>query len=267
MRRFRRTLSARWTLLVVLSLLWIGAPPARGQEIGAGIAENIAAGRSATDFHSRLRISSAYLSVDRPGDPWLVSTRLSGTYAPHPSVALRLQLPLVYADPGSSGGTFGTSDLSTRFLWRAWNQPRAAAFVGLEFFFPTASDPLLGTEKYSVAPTAAAFFQIRDNLYFIPVYQHLISYAGNDERADLNIVRIRPILLAHWPQRWWTLLDPGFLWDLEDDVLTSDTMTLGLEVGKHLTDRIALSGKPSIQVYGSEDFTWALELSFTYRLD
>ena len=27
-------------------------------------------------------------------------------------------------------------------------------------------------------------------------------------------------------------------------------MTLGLEVGKQVTDRITLSGKPSIQVYG-----------------
>ena len=149
-------LPARWSLVVLLSLLLVAVPPARGQKIGAGIAENIASGRSATDFHSRLRINSAYLSVDRPDDPWLISTRISGTYAPHPSVALRVQLPLVYVDPGSSGGTFGVGDVSTRVLWRAWNHPRAAAFVGLEFFFPTASDPLLGTEKYSVAPTAAA---------------------------------------------------------------------------------------------------------------
>jgi hypothetical protein len=150
--------------LVMLSLPWGGTPPARAQEaIGAGIAENIAAGRSATDFSSRLRIRTGYLSL--PGDPWLVPTRLSGTYAPHPSVALRLSLPLVYADPGTSGGEFGTSDLSARVLWRAWNHPRAAAFVGLEFFFPTASDPLLGTEKYSLAPTAALFFQILDNVW------------------------------------------------------------------------------------------------------
>jgi hypothetical protein len=141
----------------MLSLPWGGTPPAWAQEaIGAGIAENIAAGSSATDFGSRLRIRTAYLSL--PGDPWLVATRLSGTYAPHPSVALRLQLPLTYADP-------------------------------------------------------------------------------------------------------------GFLWDLEDDLPTDDTMTLGLEVGKQVTDRVALSGKPAIQVYGSEEFAWAFELSFTFRFD
>ena len=44
-------------------------------------------------------------------------------------------------------------------------------------------------------------------------------------------------------------------------------MTLGLEVGKQLTDRIALSGKPGIQVHGSEDFAWAFELALTFRFD
>ena len=257
------------TALALLSTC-AGAAPARAQEaIGAGIAENIAAGRSATDFSSRFRIRAGYLSLPGDTDPWLLPIRLSATYAPHPSVALRLQLPLLYADSGIPGasGVFGTSDLSARVLWRAWNHPRAAAFVGLEFFFPTASDHALGTEKYMLSPIAAGFVQVLDNFFFIPVYQQLLSYAGNDARADLNILRIRPIVLAQWPRGWWTLLDPGFLWDLEDDLPTEDTMTLGLEVGKQVTKRISLAAKPGIKVYGSEDFAWAFELSFSFRFD
>jgi len=63
------------------------------------------------------------------------------------------------------------------------------------------------------------------------------------------------------------MLDPGFLWDLEDDRDTEDTMTLGLEVGKLLTKRISVTGKPSIQIYGTEDFAWAMELSITFNFD
>lgn len=212
------------TACIATTLMYVGSAPASAQEaIGPTIAENIAAGRSATDFSSRLRIRTAYL--DLPEERWLISTQLSGTFAPHPSVELRLQVPLVYFDPGVVGGEFGASDLTTRVLWRAFDHPRASAFVGLEFVFPTASNPLLGTEKYSIAPTAAAFFPLFDGLYFIPVYQQLISYAGDKERPDLNTLRIRTILLANWPGRWWTLLDPGFLWDLEDDRPTKDTMT------------------------------------------
>ncbi len=75
--------------------------------------------------------------------------------------------------------------------------------------------------------------------------QQLISVAGEDDRADLNVVRFRPLVLAQWPRGWWTMLDPGFLWDLEDDRETKDTMTVGLEVGKVLTPRFAVTGKPS----------------------
>jgi hypothetical protein len=44
-------------------------------------------------------------------------------------------------------------------------------------------------------------------------------------------------------------------------------MTLGLEVGKLLTKRLAVTGKPSIQVYGTEDFAWAMELSIAFNFD
>jgi hypothetical protein len=40
------------------------------------------------------------------------------------------------------------------------------------------------------------------------------------------------MILAQWPRGWWTLLDPGFLWDLEDDLESKDTMTVGLEVAR-----------------------------------
>jgi len=176
-------------------------------------------------------------------------------------------VPLLYVDPGNLDGEFGISDLSIRALVRVSNQPRAAVFVGLEFFFPTASDPILGSEKYTIAPIVAAFVPLLDNVFLIPIYQQFISYAGNEARADLNILRIRPVVLMQWPKRWYTLLDPGFLWDLEDDLPLEDTMTLGLEVGRQLTDRVALSGKPSVQFYGTEDFDWAFELSWTYRFD
>ncbi len=203
------------------------------------------------------------------GGARLVPTSLAGSWAPLPSVALRLRIPVNYADPGNSGGPgkFEIGDLSTRVLWRFFDTTQVAAFAGVEFAFPTASDPLVGTEKYSVVPTAALYIPVFDKVSFIPIYQQLISFAGEDDRADLDIVRFRPLVLAEWPRGWWTMLDPGFLWDLEDDRKTKDTMTLGLEVGKLLTQRFAVTGKPSIQVYGTEDFAWAMELSITFSFD
>jgi len=241
--------------------------PARAQEIGPGISDNLAAGRDPTDFHSQVRLRTGYL--DLSGGRWFVPSSLASTWAPVSSVALRLRLPVNYANPGNSGGSgqFGLGDLSTRVLWRFFDTTHVSAFAGVEFAFPTASDPLLGTEKYSVIPTAALYIPIFDKVSFIPIYQQLISFAGKDDRADLDIVRFRPMILAQWPRGWWTLLDPGFLWDLEDDLESKDTMTVGLEVGKALTPRFAITGKPSILAYGTEDFAWAVELSVTFSFD
>ena len=95
----------------------------------------------------------------------------------------------------------------------------------------------------------------------------LISYQGKESRADLNIARFRPIVVAQWPRGWWTTLAPGFLWDLEDDLPTKDTFTLSLEVGKGLTEHLSVSTRPSIRVYGSEDFGWSVEVAFSYHFE
>jgi hypothetical protein len=255
-------------LLLFLFLVTAGfSVRAEAQEIGPGISDNLAAGRAPTDFRSRIRLRSGYL--DLSGGTQLAPSSIAGTWAPVPSVALRLRVPVNYVNPGRQGasGEFGIGDLSTRALWRFLDTPRISAFAGVEFSFPSASDPILGTEKYSVIPTAALYVPITDKIAFIPVYQQLVSFAGKESRADINIIRFRSILLAQWPRGWWTMLDPGFLWDLEDDLETKDTMTLGLEVGKVLTPRLAVTGKPSIQTYGTEDFAWAVELSVTFSFD
>jgi hypothetical protein len=243
------------------------AVSARAQEIGPGISENLATGRAATDFRSRVRLRSGYLGLS--GGTWLAPSSLAATWAPIPSVALRLRLPFNYVDPGNSRGSgeFGFGDLSTRAIWRFLDTTHVTAFAGVEFAFPTASDPILGTEKYSVIPTAALYIPITDKISFIPIYQQLISFAGERDRADLEVVRLRSVVLAQWPRGWWTMLDPGFLWDLEDDRETKNTMTLGLEVGKSIAPRLAVTGKPSIQIYGTEDFAWAVELSLAFSFD
>ncbi len=53
----------------------------------------------------------------------------------------------------------------------------------------------------------------------------------------------------------------------KDELLTEDTATLGLEVGKRLTDRLAFSAKPSVRLNGSEEFAWPIGFSLSYLLD
>jgi len=160
----------------------------------------------------------------------------------------------------------GLGDISTRALVRVWDSPHFSAVLGTELTFPSATDPLLGAEKYRVSPLAALIFHYK-NVLFVPVYQQDISYAGNSARADINIIRFRPVIVAVWPRGWWTTVEPGLWWDIEDALLTEDTATLGFEVGKRITERLAFSGKPSVRLNGSEEFAWAVEFSLSYSLD
>ncbi len=144
-------------LLVLCQTQYAWGQAALGQQIRT----NINRSRAPTDFLSRLRVRSIYLRL--AGDAQLLSTQFSGQYALFPSLALRLLVPLVHVDSGVAGMSprFGLGDLRTRTLWRVWHTPLTATFIGVDLFFPTATDPLLGTEKYSIAPIAAFLYQIR----------------------------------------------------------------------------------------------------------
>jgi len=69
----------------VLALLLQMPNTAEAQELATGIAENLARGRSATDFNSRVRLSVGYLELPRKIQ--LLPTRASATWPPDPRVA------------------------------------------------------------------------------------------------------------------------------------------------------------------------------------
>ena len=246
-------------LLELCAISRAAAQEPLGQQLGT----NLDSGHSATDFLSRLRVQSGYIRFPRSVD--FVTTRFSIDYALRPNLSFRLQVPFLWSDPNdpSVSSAVGLGDIKTRALFRVWQSPHFSAVVGTELTFPTATDPLLGTQKFQVSPLAALIFQYR-NFLFVPVYQQVISYAGNVDRNEINIIRFRPVLLAAWPRGWWTTLEPGLWWDLENAFLTEDTATLGFEVGKRITERLAFSGKPSVRLNGSEEFAWSLDFSLSY---
>jgi hypothetical protein len=66
----------------------------------------------------------------------------------------------------------------------------AAGPVGL---YPTASDEALGGEKWGVGPTALALQQTGPWTYGV-LANHIESFAGEDERADLSATFLQPFL-------------------------------------------------------------------------
>jgi len=65
--------------------------------------------------------------------------------------------------------------------------------VGPEFYFPTATDDVLGAEKWGVGPTALGLFQTHGWTYGI-LANHVWSVAGEDTRQDISSTFMQPFV-------------------------------------------------------------------------
>ena len=112
----------------------------------------------------------------------------------------RTIVPIVTQQDISGSGQIqsGLSDATVS----AWLSPSEAKNgltwgVGPAFLIPTATDKLLGTEKFGVGPTAIILQQTNGWTYGALMNQ-LWSIAGNDDRADVNQLFVQPFLVYNW---------------------------------------------------------------------
>lgn len=69
--------------------------------------------------------------------------------------------------------------------------------VGPAFLVPTATDELLGTEKFGVGPTALILKQT-SGITFGALINQLWSVAGEENRSDVNQMFFQPFLSYNW---------------------------------------------------------------------
>jgi hypothetical protein len=108
----------------------------------------------------------------------------------------RTILPLVDEDdvpPGTS--ETGTGD-TLQSLFFSPRQPTSRGWiwgVGPVFLLPTASEDVLGSEKWGIGPTAVGLRQIGPWTYGMLV-NHVWSVAGDDDRVDVSSTFLQPFL-------------------------------------------------------------------------
>lgn len=97
--------------------------------------------------------------------------------------------------PGGDGDASGIGDI-TQSLFFSPIQPTSEGWiwgVGPVFLIPTASNDLLGSEKWGLGPTAVALKQAHGWTYG-GLANHIWSVAGNDDRADISSTFLQPFL-------------------------------------------------------------------------
>mgnify|MGYP003578692094 FL=1 len=172
-----------------------------------------------------------------------------------PNVGLQVNMPYTWAALGQTGGFTpnGTSDMTFRVGGRVYANDKMALFIGADGSFPTASEPLLGTGKYTIGPGGAVAIPLpRLRSLFFVVVEDFNSIGGDPSRTTLHYTQFKPSINTIWGERWWTEASMFLYWDWLHERKT--TMNLQGEVGHRLTKHWALFVDAGGGVLGREAF-------------
>jgi len=194
-------------------------------------------GTDPTAIVGRVQLSSQYLALPH-------GARLSDNVARvdipfRGNWLLRTDTPFHrWLDPNRPGLTSaqGLGNLSAILGWRAYNTPEYAFLIGAASSFPTASNDLLGTGKYTVGPiVATGRFLPRWESFLFGVFQHQVSAGGDPSRADLSFTNASLQINTIWADRWWTTAQG--VWQVNWEQKAKSSMTLEFELGRNVVGR------------------------------
>lgn len=100
-----------------------------------------------------------------------------------------------YVDQSIAGAPSGLGDVTQSFFFSP-SRPTAGGWIwgaGPVFAYPSASDDLLGTGKWSAGPTLVVLKQQHGWTYGV-LANHLWSFGGDDDRADVSTSFVQPFL-------------------------------------------------------------------------
>lgn len=117
------------------------------------------------------------------------------------NLIVRTIVPIVYEDSIAMGidSQFGLGDTTQSFFFSP-KEPTSGWIwaVGPVFLWPTATDDMLGSEKWGAGPTGLLLKQEHGWTYGI-LANHIWSYAGDDNRTAVNATFLQPFLSHTWP--------------------------------------------------------------------
>lgn len=127
--------------------------------------------------------------------------------------------------------TDGLSDVSLITLLTPSRSGHFAWGVGAGMLLPTATADLLGTGKWSAGPAAAGIYS-RGPWVVGAIAQNFWSFAGDDDRSDVNTMTLRPIVNYNLPHGWYLTSSPSIAANWEADADERWLVPVGGGVGK-----------------------------------
>ena len=183
----------------------------------------------------------------------------------------RTILPIVdqshFPTPGDNKSGLGDTVQSLFFSPKAPTDNGWIWGVGPVFLLPTATDELLGTEKWGIGPTAVALKQSGPWTYG-GLFNHIESFAGESNRGDVSATFVQPFLTYITPTKTTFALNSESTYDWESQewaIPINFVVSQMLQVGKR---PLQLSAGVRYWVesteIGAEDWGFRLAVTFLF---
>jgi hypothetical protein len=183
------------------------------------------------------------------------------------NVIIRTIVPVIYADSPAPGVPyeFGLGDTVQSFFFSP-KAPVGGWIIGAGpvFLWPTATDPLLGSQKFGAGPTAVVLQQQHGWTYGMLV-NHIWSFAGDAERDEVNATFMQPFITYTFPTYTTVGINTETTYDWRHDQWTVPINLFGaqlLRIGR-LPVQFQLGGRYYAEApSGGPD--WGLRFAVTF---
>ena len=173
-------------------------------------------------------------------------------------IIMRFELPLAHTQAFGSSAT-GLGDAYGQFFLFPYASRRFVWVAGSGLIVPTASDRLLGGGKWVAGPVTAPVWRLSRGLFFIKV-QNFVSFAGDEQRPDVNFLLIAPTLIKAVGRDWWVLVDTETKSNWKADGRTG--VKSGFQVGRRVKGSLGVWVKPEAWWGDNRDGDWNLKFGF-----
>jgi len=189
-------------------------------------------------------------------------------YAFSKAVGFRFDLPVLHFDskiPGQPNAS-GIGDIVTSMTFVKVVSKRFILGVVPRFDFPTASSSALGSGKYSFKPTVAGLIPLAKGLAFATALEYRVSFAGNENRADIHELSIKPLVfksfLSGSLKGFYANPQLEVIVDFENN--NRSTWQAAVHMGKVLTKNVIVFWIPTVHVGGTKRESFKFEAGFRY---
>ena len=134
--------------------------------------------------------------------------------------------PPIGVVPGDTKVGFGDMNLKFTYVPYFNTKLKLGLVTSVEFGFNTASRPLLGTGKNTIAPTLVVVTFPAKNTIFAPSYKQTNSFSGDANRGNINQGAFDFYLVRKFANgRWFINLDPQLILNYETGKVSSAVET------------------------------------------